>query len=59
MFRFEKLEIWHESVIYGKNIYKIADKLPKNEDFGLKSQLKRAALFISSQYSRRVRKQQQ
>ena len=48
MFRFEKLEIWHESVTYGKNIYKIADKLPKNEEFGLRSQLKRAALSISS-----------
>lgn len=48
MFRFEKLEIWHESVAYGKTIYKITDKLPKNEDFGLKSQLKRAALSISS-----------
>lgn len=48
MFRFEKLEIWHESVAYGKNIYKIADKLPMNENFGLKSQLKRASLSISS-----------
>lgn len=48
MFRFEKLEIWHESITYGKNIYKIADQLPRNEEFGLKSQLKRAALSISS-----------
>lgn len=48
MFRFEKLEIWHESIKYSKDIYKIAETLPRNEDFGLKSQIKRAALSISS-----------
>lgn len=48
MFRFEKLEIWHQSIRYSKNIYLIADTLPKNEEFGLKSQIKRAALSISS-----------
>lgn len=48
MFRFEKLEIWHESVAYGKAIYKISEKLPSNEQFGLKPQIKRAALSISS-----------
>ena len=48
MFRFEKLEIWHESIKYAKDIYKIAETLPRNEEFGLKSQIKRAALSISS-----------
>lgn len=48
MFRFEKLEIWHESIKYSKDIYKIAETLPRNEEFGLKSQIKRAALSISS-----------
>lgn len=48
MFRFERLEIWHEAVRYGKEIYRITETLPKNEEFGLKSQLKRAALSISS-----------
>lgn len=48
MFRFEKLEIWHESIKYSKNIYKISETLPNNEQFGLKPQIKRAALSISS-----------
>lgn len=48
MFRFEELEIWHESIEYDKSIYQIAEKLPRNEEFGLKSQLKRAAFSISS-----------
>jgi four helix bundle protein len=48
MFRFETLEIWHESISYSKDIYKIAETLPSNEEFGLKSQIKRAALSISS-----------
>lgn len=48
MFRFEKLEIWHEAIKYSKDIYKIAESLPRNEEFGLKSQIKRASLSISS-----------
>lgn len=34
MFRFEKLEIWHQSIRYSKNIYLIADTLPKAEGSG-------------------------
>ncbi|MEK7159875.1 MAG: four helix bundle protein [Patescibacteria group bacterium] len=48
MFRFEKLEVWKESIDYAKNIYKLADALPRSELFGLNSQLKRAALSIPS-----------
>lgn len=48
MFRFEKLEVWKMSIEYAKKIYSICDQLPRNEEFGLKSQLKRAALSISS-----------
>ncbi|MBI4028897.1 MAG: four helix bundle protein [Candidatus Blackburnbacteria bacterium] len=48
MLRFEKLRIWTEAVKYGNKIYDIADSLPKNEVFGLSSQLKRAAVSISS-----------
>lgn len=48
MFRFEKLEIWHQSIACGKRIYRISESLPRNEEFGLKSQIKRAALSISS-----------
>lgn len=48
MFRFEKLQIWQESIIYAKRVYIVSDTLPKSKLFGLISQLKRAALSISS-----------
>lgn len=47
-FRFQKLEIWEDSILYAKNIYLASDKLPKSELFGLISQIKRASLSISS-----------
>ena len=48
MFRFEKLEIWKLAIEYSNNVYSFADTLPRNEEFGLKSQLKRASLSIST-----------
>lgn len=48
MFRFEKLDVWHESIQYAIKIYLLADTLPKSELFGLNSQIKRAVLSISS-----------
>lgn len=47
-FRFEKLLIWEDAIVYAKKVYILADKLPKEELYGLISQLKRAALSISS-----------
>ena len=47
-FRFEKLIIWKDAITYAKGVYSIADKLPSEEIYGLISQLKRAALSISS-----------
>ena len=48
LFRFEKLLIWKESIVYAKHVYALTDKLPKSELFGLIAQLKRAVLSISS-----------
>ncbi len=48
MYRFEKLEIWQQAVEYGIKIYYISKKLPSDELFGLTSQLRRAAVSISS-----------
>lgn len=48
MFRFEKLEVWKMAIDYANKVYDSADGLPKSELFGLSSQLKRAALSISS-----------
>jgi four helix bundle protein len=48
MFRFETLDIWKSSVAYGKRLYVVANKFPKNETFALADQLKRAAVSVSS-----------
>lgn len=46
-FRFEELKIWKESVAFTGEIYRITKKFPKSEQFGLASQLNRAAVSIS------------
>ncbi|HVZ12158.1 MAG TPA: four helix bundle protein [Patescibacteria group bacterium] len=48
IFRFEKLIIWKDAIIFAKKVYVLAEKLPKHELFGLISQLKRAAVSIFS-----------
>ncbi|MEX2028552.1 MAG: four helix bundle protein [Candidatus Curtissbacteria bacterium] len=48
MFRFEKLDAWKMAIDYANSIYDICETLPKSEIFGLASQLRRAALSISS-----------
>ena len=47
-YSFEKLEVWKESVDLVKSVYKITDKFPGEERFGLVSQLRRASISISS-----------
>lgn len=48
MFRFENLEIWRESLEYANHVYSVCESFPKEEIFGLTSQLKRAVLSVSS-----------
>lgn len=48
MYKFEKLQVWKDSIDYGKEVYKITETFPKIELFGLTSQLKRASVSISS-----------
>lgn len=45
---FEKLEVWKASIQFTKSIYKITNKFPDAEKFGLTAQIKRAAISISS-----------
>jgi four helix bundle protein len=45
-FRFRNFEIYKDTRVFVKEIYKLASKLPKDELFGLNSQLKRAATSI-------------
>ncbi len=46
-FKFEKLRIWKESVSFSSAIYSLTKRLPKSEEFGLVSQLNRAAVSMS------------
>ena len=46
-FRFESLKIWHMAREYAKQVYKVTATFPRKEDYGLTSQLNRAANSIS------------
>ena len=48
IFSFEKLEVWKEALILVKDIYELTKNFPSEEKFGLKSQLRRASVSISS-----------
>jgi len=47
MFKFENLEIWKLSLDYVDLVYKLTEKLPKTEEYNLKSQMVRAATSVS------------
>ena len=44
---YKNLKIWEKSADLVKVIYKIADKLPKTEEYTLKIQIKRAVISVS------------
>ena len=46
-YKFEKLEIWRLAVEYIDLIYRIAEQLPRSEEYNLKSQIIRAATSIA------------
>ncbi len=46
-FKFEKLEVWQLSRVFVSDIYKLTKKFPKDELFGLTSQVRRAAISVS------------
>ena len=47
MFKFENLEIWKLSLDYVDLVYKLTKRLPKTEEYNLKSQMIRAATSVS------------
>lgn len=47
-FAFEKLEVWQLSRQFVTKIYKVTADFPEEEKFGLVSQIRRAAVSISS-----------
>jgi four helix bundle protein len=48
LYSFEKLDVWQLSRKLTVIIYKITDKFPSEEKFGLTNQLRRAAVSIAS-----------
>jgi four helix bundle protein len=48
MFRFEKLDVWHKAVDFATKVYSATVGFPVDERFGLTSQMRRAAVSISS-----------
>jgi four helix bundle protein len=48
MFNFEKLDVWHKAVAYAGLIYRVTRLFPKEEQFGLTNQLRRAGNSVGS-----------
>lgn len=48
MFNFEKLDVWRKSIDFADFVYSITRSFPEGERFGLTSQMRRAAVSISS-----------
>lgn len=48
MFRFEKLEVWQEAIAFADDVYRMTRPFPREEQYGLTSQMRRAAVSVSS-----------
>jgi len=46
-FKFENLDVWRSALDYVDVIYELSSKLPRDEEYNLKSQVRRAATSIS------------
>lgn len=46
-FKFENLEVWQLGLEYVDLMYELANRLPKSEEYNLKSQLTRAATSVT------------
>ncbi len=45
---FEDMPVWQKAMDLAVRIFEITDKLPKKEDYGLTSQIRRSALSVSA-----------
>lgn len=43
---FEEMPVWQKAMGLAVSIFKLTEKLPKKEDYGLTSQIRRAALSV-------------
>ena len=48
MFSFEKLDVWQKAIDFANLVYKVTRAFPDDERFGLTSQMRRAAVLVSS-----------
>ena len=44
----EQLDVWRKSIDFTVEVYKVTDGLPKDERFGLTSQIRRASVSIAA-----------
>jgi four helix bundle protein len=47
-YSFEKLDVWKKSKDFAVGVYQVTSMFPKEEKFGLVSQLRRASVSVSS-----------
>ncbi|MEW6307409.1 MAG: four helix bundle protein, partial [Verrucomicrobiota bacterium] len=48
MFNFEKLDTWKQAIEFADLVYRVTKAFPEDERFGLTSQMRRAAVSVSS-----------
>jgi len=48
MHRFKELEVWKTSMELVQEIYKVTEKFPRTEQFGIVNQIRRSAVSIPS-----------
>lgn len=48
MNNFKELNVWQKAIELVKEVYRLTDNFPNNEQFGLTSQIRRAAISIPS-----------
>ena len=53
---YRDLDIWNAGIALVKDIYKLTEKFPKNEIYGLVSQMRRSAISIPSNVAEGVRR---
>ena len=46
MYRFQKLTVWQKSIVFCGEIYRVTARFPKEEQYGITAQLRRAAVSI-------------
>ncbi|MCK5442189.1 MAG: four helix bundle protein [Maribacter sp.] len=51
IFSFEKLKVWQKAIELSEFIYKLTQKFPSEEKFGLISQMRRCSVSMSSNLS--------